>query len=163
MQVNNISNQTNFKALILPNNADLVKYAGEDVAKKVEKLKPTLEKFSKNAEISIMVKARPNNTTEFIVTVYKKLIQDFARFLKVTIINNEDKEGEIRKNQKSIFYKRMDIYFENNLAQRKRLNFLISNADISKRLVDNVVYTKQTFIKERNANDEFVRNKLNLK
>lgn len=57
----------------------------------------------------------------------------------------------------------MDIYFENNLAQRKRLNFLISNADISKRLVDNVVYTKQTFFKERNANDKFVRNKLNLK
>ena len=57
----------------------------------------------------------------------------------------------------------MDIYFEDNLAQIKRLNFLISNADISKRFVDNVVYTKQTFFKERNANDEFVRNKLNLK
>ena len=57
----------------------------------------------------------------------------------------------------------MDIYFEDNLAQIKRLNFLISNADISKRLVDNVVYTKQTFFKERNATDEFVRNKLNLK
>ena len=57
----------------------------------------------------------------------------------------------------------MDIYFEDNLAQIKRLNFLISNADISKRLVDNAVYTKQTFFKERNANNEFVRNKLNLK
>ena len=57
----------------------------------------------------------------------------------------------------------MDIYFEDNLAQIKRLNFLISNADVPKRLVDNVVYTKQTFFKERNANDEFVRNKLNLK
>lgn len=104
MQVNNInSNQINFKALILPSNANLVKYAGEDIAKKVEKLKPTLEKFSKNAKISIMVKARHNNTTEFIVTVYKKLIHDFARFLKVAIINNEDKEREIRKIKNQYF------------------------------------------------------------
>ena len=148
MQVNNInSNQTNFKALILPSNANLVKYAGKDAARRIKKIKPTLEEVAKDVDISIYAKARENNTTQFVITVFYKLINDFESFFNKVIACNSHRAKEIIPKRKQIFYKRMDIYMQENLNRNKEIECLISNTDINKKLI---MQTKKAKIERGN-------------
>ena len=150
------SQNLSFKALYMPN-AKSLKYTVENyAAKQIENLRPRLEEMANYVDIYIEPRTIQANTTIFEIKVDKPLNKDITHFSDLECLKKpqSDFAYELRK---SLTEARIEAYKKFGLTNEVRGEILVSNIEISKKLIAYIKKLKQTFFENRDNNDEVVR------